>query len=101
MSLGIRKIIVISLIGLILLAGNILLVANWMAEKGVAEKANWVREHFLTGTAITIILVLLILLVSPKNSSGKVFGFVRKCPVCDHRLIGQATYCGDCGSKAS
>ena len=55
MSLGIRKIIVISLIGLILLAGNVLLVATWLAEKGVAEKANWVREHFLTGTAVTII----------------------------------------------
>jgi hypothetical protein len=101
MSLGIRKIIVISLIGLILLAGNILLVANWLAEKGVAEKANWIREHFLTGTAITIILVLLILLVSPRNGSSKVFGLVRSCPVCDHRLIGRASYCGDCGSKVS
>ncbi len=101
MSLGIRKIIVISLIGLILLAGNILLVANWLAEKGVAEKANWVRENFLTGTAITIILVLLILLVSPRNSSSKVFDFVRRCPVCDHRLINRANYCGDCGSKVS
>jgi len=101
MSLGIRKIIVISLIGLILLAGNILLVANWLAEKGVAEKASWVREHFLTGTAITIILVLLILLVSPRNSSSKVFGFVRRCPVCDHRLIGNPSYCSDCGSKVS
>jgi len=59
MSLGIRKIIVVSLIGLILLAGNILLVANWLAEK-----ANWVRENFLTGTAITVILALLILLVN-------------------------------------
>lgn len=101
MSLGIRKIIVISLIGLILLAGNILLVANWLAEKGVAEKANWVRENFLTGTAITIILVLLILLVSPRNSSSKVFDFFRRCPVCDHRLIGKANYCDDCGSKIS
>lgn len=65
MSLGIRKIIVISLIGLILLAGNILLVANWLAEKGVAEKASWIRENFLTGTDITVIIALLILLVSP------------------------------------
>ena len=101
MSLGIRKIIVISLIGLILLAGNILLVANWIAETGVAEKANWLKEHFLTGTAITIILVLLILLVNPRNRSSKVFGLVRRCPVCDHRLIGRVSYCGDCGSKVS
>jgi len=101
MSLGIRKIVVILLIGLILLAGNILLVANWLAEKGVAEKASWIRENFLTGTAVTIILVLLILLVSPRNGSSKVFGLLRSCPVCDHRLIGRANYCGDCGSKVS
>ncbi len=101
MSVGIRKIIVISLIGIVFLAGNILLVANWLAEKGVEQKANWIREHFLTGTAVTIILVLLILLVNPRNNSSKIFGFVRRCPVCDHRLIGKANYCGDCGSKAS
>ena len=100
MSLGIRKIVVIGIIGAIFLTGNVLLIANWLSEKGVPEKANWVRENFLTGTAVTIIVVLLILLVSPKNSS-KVFGFVRRCPVCDHRLIGRANYCGDCGSKAA
>ena len=101
MSLGIRKIIVISLIGLILLAGNILLVANWLAEKGVAEKANWLRENFLTGTTIAITAILLILLVSPKNSNSRLFGIGRRCPVCDHRLIGSPNYCGDCGSKVS
>ena len=37
MTLGIRKIIVISLIGLVFLAGNILIIANWLAEKGVEE----------------------------------------------------------------
>ena len=99
MSLGIRKIVIIGLIGAIFLGGNVLLIANWLSEKGVTEKANWVRENFLTGTAVTIIIVLLILLVSPKSSGSKVFGFVRRCPVCDHRLIGRANYCGDCGSK--
>jgi hypothetical protein len=32
-----------------------LLVANWLAEKGVPEKADWLREEFLTGTAIAVI----------------------------------------------
>jgi len=99
MSLGIRKIVVISLIGIVFLAGNILVVANWIAERGVEQKANWIREHFLTGTAIAVILVLLILLVNPKASSGRAVGFVRRCPVCDKRLIGNANYCGECGSK--
>ena len=98
MSLRIRKIIVIGLIGAIFLAGNVLLVANWLAEKGVPEKANWLRENFLTGTAIAVILALIILLVNPKTSS-KSISFIQRCPVCDHRLIGSPNYCGDCGSK--
>ncbi len=78
---------------------NILLVANWLAEKGLAEKANCLREEFLTGTAIAVILVLLILLVNPKNTTGKTVGFTRRCPVCDKRVIGNPNYCGECGSK--
>jgi hypothetical protein len=75
-----------------------LVVANWIAEKGLPEKANWVREEFLTGTAIAVIVALLILLVKPKSSSRAV-SFLRRCPVCDKRLIGNANYCGECGSN--
>ena len=100
MSLGIRKIIVLSLIGFVFLAGNILVVANWLAESGISERANWIKENFLTGTAIAVILSLLILLTGSKRSnSSKAFGFVRQCPVCDHRLIGRGGYCSECGSK--
>jgi hypothetical protein len=66
MGLGIRKIIVIVLLGLVFLTANILLVANWL------------RENFLTGTAITVIIALLILLVNPVR--GKL-GFGHRCPV--------------------
>ena len=93
----IRKIIVLGLIGTIFLMANILVVANWLAEKGLAEKASWLREEFLTGTAIAVIIALLILLVNPKNS--RAIGFVRRCPVCDKRLIGNPNYCAECGSK--
>ena len=98
MTLTSRKIIIILLIGAIFLLGNILIVANWIAETGVAEKANWVRHEFLTGTTIAITVILLVLLVSPKGSN-KTFGFVRRCPVCDHRLLGKGSYCSECGSK--
>jgi len=98
MTLGIRKIIVVPLIGLIFVAGNILVVANWLAEKGVQEKANWIRQEFLTGTAVAVIATLLILLVSPKGASRAV-GLLRRCPVCDKRLVGNPNYCGECGSK--
>ncbi len=99
MSLTIRKIIVLGLTGMIFLMANILVVANWLTEKGLAEKASWIREEFLTGTAIAVVIASLILLVSPKNTAGKAIGFSRRCPVCDKRLIGNANYCGECGSK--
>jgi hypothetical protein len=54
MTLGIRKIIVLSLIEIISLMGNILVVANRLAEKGIDEKANWIHEKFLTGIAIAV-----------------------------------------------
>jgi len=40
-------------------------------------------------------VVLLILLVAPRGQ-GRLF---RRCPVCDHTLLGGGKYCGDCGSK--
>ena len=99
MSLTIRKIIVLGSIGIIFLMANILMVANWISDSGISEKAGWVRREFLTGTALAVILVLLVLLVSPKNTTSKLVGFIRSCPVCDKRLIGNASYCSDCGSK--
>ena len=98
MTLTIRKIIVFGLIGLVLLIGNVLFVANWLAEKGLVDWARNVRTEYLTGTAIAVIVALLILLVNPRNSSRAV-GFLRRCPVCDKRLIGNPGYCGECGSK--
>ena len=99
MSLTVRKVIVLGLIGMIFLMANILVVANWISDTGIAEKAGWVRREFLTGTAIAVILVLLFLLVSPKMSGGRAVSFTRRCPVCDKRLIGNVNYCSECGSK--
>jgi len=69
MSLTIRKIIVLGLVGTVFLVSNIILVAHWLSEKGVVDWAKNIRTEYLTGTAITIIAVLLILLVSPKSIS--------------------------------
>lgn len=98
MSLGIRKIVIIGLIGAIFLTINVPLIANWLSEKGVPEKANWLRENFLTGTAITVIVALLILLVSPGKSR---IGIGRSCPACDKRFLGNPNYCADYGSKVA
>ena len=98
-GLGIRKLVVISLVGGIFLLGNIWLVVNWLDEKGAIDGAKYVRKEYLTGTAIAIIIVLLILLVKPGREAASRFGLMRRCPVCDRRLIGRANYCGECGSK--
>ena len=98
MSLTIRKAIVLGLIGAILLLGNILFVASWLAEEGVVDWARTIRSEYLTGTAITIIAVLLVLLVTPRTKSA---GLLRRCPVCDHVLVGRGGYCSECGSRAS
>ncbi len=95
MTLGIRKIIVIALVGGIVLAANIMVVAHWLNEIGLIEGAGWLQREFLTGTAITIILVLLILLMKPRGEGA---GWIRRCPVCDHRLL-RGKYCSECGSK--
>lgn len=98
MSLGIRKILVIGVIAIIFIAGNVLVISNWLAENGVPEKANWLRENFLTGTAITVVAALMVLLVRPDKSR---IAIGRRCPVCDKRLLGNPNYCCNCGSKVS
>jgi len=51
MSLTVRKIVVLGLIGIIFLAANILVVANWIAETGIAERAGWLRKEFFNYTS--------------------------------------------------
>ena len=96
MTLGIRKVIVLGLVSCVFVTANALLVASWLADKGVIDIAKNIRAEYLTGTAITIIIVLMILLVGGRSSGT---GFFRRCPVCDHRLMGRGAYCSDCGSK--
>lgn len=100
MTLTIRRIIVIALLAMVFMAANIVVIANWLADSGVEQKASYVKEQFLTGTALTVTLALLILLVSPKNGR-KTNGLSRTCPLCDKRLLGSGNYCSECGSKTN
>ena len=99
MTLGIRKTIVLVLVGAIFLLATMWLVMNWLEEKGVIDMAKYVRKEFLTGTAITILVALLILRVKPAREAAGRSGWIRRCPVCDHRLLARGAYCSDCGSK--
>ncbi|MFC1763848.1 hypothetical protein ACFL6U_17460 [Planctomycetota bacterium] len=99
MSLTSRKVVVISLIAGVFLAGNLLVIVQWLADKGVPETAQWIRSEFLTGNAIAVILAMLILLVNPAR--GVVSVSRRSCPVCAHGLTTKGSYCPECGSKIS
>lgn len=96
MTLGIRKLIVLVLVAALFLVANLMFVAGWLQEKGVIDWARYIHKEYLTGTAITIIVVLLILLVGSRGDGRRL---LRRCPVCDHALLGRGQYCSDCGSK--
>ena len=102
MTLGIRKLIVVGLVGAVLLLGNFILVANWLQEKGIIDWAKGIRKGYLTGTAITIIVVLMILLVAPRREGRRL---LRRCPGCAVRCnegtAGQPSRVNSCRNSIS
>ncbi len=97
MSLGIRELIVVSLVGGLFLLANLWLVVNWLDGHRVIGAARPLRQDYLTGTAITVILVMLILLVGPGRATAS--SWFRKCSVCGERLGLAGKYCSACGSR--
>ena len=95
MTLRVRKVFILGLVAMVFLLANIWLIVSWLDQIGLLDLARFLRKEYLTGTAITVILVLLLLLAHPRGRSWQ----VRQCPVCDHRVSGQARYCGECGSR--
>ena len=68
MTLTGRKLLVLLLVGAVFLVANICIVANWLLGHGLVGLARNIRADYLTGTAVTIIVVLLILLARPRNA---------------------------------
>lgn len=94
MKLAVRKVIVASVILVVLLLANIVALACWLDRAGVVAWAQHVREEFITGTAIMVILALIVLLVPPA------VGFaIRRCRVCETLLFRSGKYCPGCGSR--
>ena len=99
MTLRVRKLIVLCIIAAVFVMANALVLANWMNDAGLIGWASWFRAEFLTGTAIAVIVALLILLVSPERTPVIGRFASRCCPVCDHTLNRQGRYCPECGSR--
>ena len=94
MLLRTRKLVVASVTAAVLFLANALVIATWLDDSGVVGWVRYIREEYATGTAITVIVVLLFLLGSPVRKA-----LIRRCGVCDHFLLRPGGYCGACGSR--
>ena len=95
MSIGTRKLVVASFIAALLLLANAGTILAWLSEWGVLPLAEHIRSEYLTGTAIAVIVALLILL--PGRAVWAIC--IRRCPVCDSLLLRRGKYCAECGSR--
>jgi formate-dependent nitrite reductase membrane component NrfD len=99
MSLRTRKILVAGVVVAILVMANFLVLAHWLDRVGVIGCAQALRHEYLTGTAITIIVVLLVLIVPQSRVFILGRGEQSRCRVCDGVLDRTGRYCPTCGSR--
>jgi len=91
--------IVVASTAVILLLANFLTLGEWLASVGAIGWARSINAEYITGTAITVIAALLILLPSmPERGRQTMLAFAR-CPVCDEGLRPGGRYCPTCGSR--
>jgi hypothetical protein len=98
MTLTMRKVAVAGSIIVVLLLANAVAIAEWLARLGLVGLAQGLRQECITGTAITIIVVMLLLFVRPAGIGPM---SARRCPVCDHQLDRAGRYCPECGSRVT
>jgi hypothetical protein len=74
---------------------NLSMFVSWLETLGVLAWARRVSDQYLTGTSVTVIAALLILL-----PSGTVIAIcAQRCHVCDAMLLRRGKYCNECGSR--
>lgn len=95
MSIVKRKLLVASAIVMVLVLANAGTIVAWLRGTGLILLAEHLRAEYVTGTAIAVIVALLILL--PGRAVWAVL--VQRCPVCDSLLLRQGKYCAECGSR--
>jgi hypothetical protein len=98
MSFRAKKIVVVAVIAGIVLLANFWALVGWLDSLGVIACAQHVRSEYVTGTAVTVILTLLFLLGGAGGIST-CSRLIRRCPVCEHKMLRPGKYCGACGSR--
>jgi len=98
MTLRIRKLLIVVVVGMVLLLSHTLAIATWLDQAGVIGWVRRLRTEFVTGTAITVILVLLVLVGAGPCAVGS-SNWLRRCSVCGRRLLPAGRYCPECGGR--
>jgi len=90
-----RKRLVASGVVLLVCLANAGVFVNWLAEAGLISWAQRVCDRYVTGTAITVVVAMLVIV-----PSGTVLATcIRRCRVCDTVLLRRGKYCSECGSR--
>ena len=99
MTLRVRKLLIMAVVGLVLLLSHALAISKWLDEAGVIGWVRRLQTEFVTGTAITVVLVLLLLVGPVSHATGMRAGWLKRCQVCGHLLLRAGKYCPECGGR--
>ncbi len=92
-----RKLIVITIAAIIMVTAGLPAITARLWHVGLVPLARWIRAEYLTGTALAVILALLVLLPSRSRFNGGLRPHA--CPVCGERNRTHNRYCPQCGSR--
>ncbi len=99
MTIRMRRLTVVLSVATILLLAKFLVLGDWLDRTGVVGWARPIHAEYITGTAITVIAVLLILLPPAHGNSRTTCTQLSRCPVCGEELRSGGRYCAACGSR--
>ena len=94
-----RKFVVLGLAVLILMLAGLPAITDTLDQIGIIPAARAIRAEYLTGTAIVVIVTLLVLL--PSRWRVSVISRDYECPVCGERIRPSGRYCPACGSRVA
>ena len=94
-----RKLLVLIVVVAVMVLAGLPAITAVLVQLGVIGLATKLRAEYLTGTAIAVILALLILLPRGVVAHIRFMRVSCACRVCGTRLDRVGRYCPHCGSR--